>query len=360
MTAPAKILVIRRDNIGDLVCTTPLIGALRARFPGARLCALVNSYNRAVLDHHPDIDELFVYTKAKHRAPGAFALAVHARNLGLLWRLRRERFDHAILAGSQFVPHALRLARHVNPAHILGYLPPGGARARRIDIGVDPATSRPLHEVEGVFRLLAPLGIEGPPPPMSVYPDPAEVDAARRKLGADTASGPLIGVHISTRKSANRWPVEKFSDLIRRLHAAHPAARFLLLWAPGDSSNRRHPGDDDNAARLKQALPGLPVIAYPMGPLEQLIADLSLCDTVITSDGGALHIAAALRKPILCFFGDTDPVRWRPWGVPQVLLRPASRQARDITVDQAFHGYQSLHGVVNSRPSQPEAGQGRG
>ena len=63
-----KILVIRRDNIGDLVCTTPLIVALRQRFPQAWLGAWVNSYNAPVLDGNPDLDQVFVYTKGKHRA----------------------------------------------------------------------------------------------------------------------------------------------------------------------------------------------------------------------------------------------------------------------------------------------------
>ena len=44
-----RILVIRRDNIGDLACTTPLIDGLRARWPDAHLAALVTTYNAEVL-----------------------------------------------------------------------------------------------------------------------------------------------------------------------------------------------------------------------------------------------------------------------------------------------------------------------
>jgi heptosyltransferase-3 len=66
----AKILVIRRDNIGDLVCTTPLISALRRRHPRAHIAALVNTYNRQVLEGHPDLDAVYAYAKAKHRLPG--------------------------------------------------------------------------------------------------------------------------------------------------------------------------------------------------------------------------------------------------------------------------------------------------
>ena len=62
-----SFLVIRRDNIGDLVCTLPLIVALRKRHPKARIEALVNSYNRDVLQGHPALDAVHAYTKGKHR-----------------------------------------------------------------------------------------------------------------------------------------------------------------------------------------------------------------------------------------------------------------------------------------------------
>jgi len=67
-----RILVVRRDNIGDLVCTTPLIDALRARHPGAHLAALVTTYNAAVLARNPALD-------AVHLAIDNFARSVRGR-----------------------------------------------------------------------------------------------------------------------------------------------------------------------------------------------------------------------------------------------------------------------------------------
>lgn len=357
-----SFLVIRRDNIGDLVCTTPMFQALREKYPHARICALVNSYNVAVVRGNPYLDEIFVYTKAKHRHKGQSFLGVYWDRLRMLYRLRRERYDYAITAGARFMPRPLRLARSVRPRHIIGFIESGRRGIQHVDIGIPYALPRPLHEVEDVFRLLEPLGIGGTPPPMLIRPDAVEVAAARSRVNERSAgrAGPLIGVHLSTRKATNRWPVANFIELIHRLHAAYPEARFLLLWAPGDSSNPKHPGDDDTAAHIVKNLPGLPVIAYPMGPLEQLIADLSLCDTVITSDGGALHIAAALGKPIVCFFGDIDTTRWYPWGVPHVLLQPPTRHAPDITVDEAFNGYQRLLSMIHSGKPRPGAEQAAG
>ena len=61
-----KILIIRRDNIGDLACTTPAIAVLRQHFPEAEIGALVNSYNAEVLRGNPNVDHVFVYQKLKH------------------------------------------------------------------------------------------------------------------------------------------------------------------------------------------------------------------------------------------------------------------------------------------------------
>ncbi len=351
----ASILVIRTANIGDLVCTTPLIHSLRERYPKARLCVLVNSYNRPVVQNNPDIDAIYAYTKAKHRAPGQSVFGVYRDRVRLMLTLRRERFDCAIIAGARFLPRPLGLARLIKPKHILGFTEPGKRGVRHIDMPIPYTLPRPLHEVEDVFRLGAPLGVTGTPPAMRVYPDPREIEAARSRLAQQhaPANKMLIGVHLSTRKPTNRWPKESFIELIRRLHAAHDAA-FLLLWAPGRSDNPRHPGDDDIADAITTTLAGLPVIAYPQGPLPQLVADLSLCDLVVTSDGGALHIAAALGKPILCFFGSTDPARWRPWGVPHVSLQPASRRAADISVEEALRGFESLLTACGRTSGRPQ------
>jgi ADP-heptose:LPS heptosyltransferase len=86
----------------------------------------------------------------------------------------------------------------------------------------------------------------------------------------------------------------------------------------------------------------VPLLAYPTHELRDLTAALSLADYVICSDGGAMHIAAALGKPVLCFFGDSDATRWHPWGVPYRLLQPDSRDAMDISLAAALQAFREL------------------
>ncbi|HEX8962763.1 MAG TPA: glycosyltransferase family 9 protein [Rhodocyclaceae bacterium] len=336
----AHFLIIRRDNIGDLLCTTPLLRGLRQRFPGAWIGALVNSYNAPVLAGNPDVDAIYSYDKLKHLPPGRSRAGALFERARMILSLRRRRIDYAILAAPGFQSSALRFARLAAPRHVVGY----GAPGNEVDLCVAPDAARRLHEAEACFRLLEPFGITGNPPPMALSADPAVAAALRALPGwqaVASGGGPLVGLHISARKPPQRWPVERFAELAKRLHASH-GARFLLFWAPGSADNALHPGDDDKAAALTSELKKLPALPVPTRSLPELIAGLSLCDRVVCSDGGAMHIAAALGKPIVCFFGNSDAARWHPWGVPHVVLQKESRDVADVTVDEACAAFARL------------------
>jgi len=335
-----RFLVIRRDNIGDLVCTTPLIAALRERYPGAHIAALVNTYNEAVLAGNPAVDAVYAYEKGKHRCKTRSLFSVYFDRLRLIAKLRKEKFDYAILATPDFAPHSLRLARLIGARHVLGYARPGKTRAR-LDIALHQEPAGRGHHVEQVFGLLKPLGINGPPPPLRVFPDPGERRSVEQALSRLGRGAPVVGVHVSARKKSQQWPAARFAGLIQAI-AARQAARFLLLWAPGDADNPRHPGDDDKARVIAETCEGLALSPCPTEALPRLIAALSLCDIVVCADGGAMHVAAALGKPILCFFGDSPPEVWHPWGVPYRLLRSSSRDVSDINVDEALAAYTEL------------------
>lgn len=319
---PDRILVVRRDNIGDLLCTTPLIGALRRRFPSAWLGALVNSYNAPVLTGNPHLDAVFAYDKGKHLAGLGEKLGALAKRARMIHQLRKLRIDVAVVPVAD--ASALRFSRL------------SGARC----IVVPPPESNPaVHEVERTFRCAAAFAIAGSPPAMTLAPDP--------RLAADLAArvppghGPLVGLHISARKPSQRWPIERMAGFARRLHE-RCGARFLVFWAPGSAADPRHPGDDEKAAALVEMLADLPAAAIATHRLEELIAGLSLCDRMVMSDGGAMHVAAALGKPLVCFFGNSDTVRWRPWGVPYQLLQAPSHEVADLTVDQVLAAYETL------------------
>lgn len=335
-----RILVIRRDNIGDLVCTTPLISALRKKYPAAYLCALVNSYNREVLAHNTDVDKVFWYTKGKHAGSFMGGLGALWARLKLIRRLRQEHFDTIVLAFPGYMARVAKMAGWIGARKVVGYL--DGHSDGRISFPVQ-RNSNDLHETEAVFRLLEPFGITGEPPAAKVVADKAQMAAIRTALGLSN-SHKIYGVHISARKPSQKWQIGQFAELIRRIHALEPDAQFVLFWAPGSKFNAQHPGDDENAAELMVKLAGLPVYPCATQTLSELIAGLALCDQVICSDGGGMHLAAGLGKPIVALFGKSDAQHWHPWGVPHVVLQPPSFNVADVSVEQVLAALDSLNG----------------
>jgi heptosyltransferase III len=325
-----RILVIRRDNIGDLVCTTPMLHALRTQLPDAYLAALVTQYNAAVLARNPDLDAVHSYTKAKHRAEGESILGIYARRLKQVMALRDEKFDWVLLPGG---PQAssLRTAR--------------GIRAGRMLVRDHEDAVAGAHEVEQCCHLLPRMGLNYEAPPLRLEADLAESAHIVERMRGQWQDRPqnVIGLHISARKVRQRWPLERFIELARRLHAATHAA-LMLLWAPGAANDPLHPGDDEKSAAICAALPDVPILPMPTRRLDSLIAALSHCDRIICSDGGAMHLAAALGKPIVCLFGNSDAGRWRPWRAPHELLQPPSHNVTDVSVDQVLAAYDRLAG----------------
>lgn len=326
---PPKILVIRRDNIGDLVCTTPLLAALRARFPQAWIGVLCNSYNAPVLAGNPDIDEAFVYTKAKHRGHGESLLGILWRRVAMMRRLRRMGLDDVIVATTSPQPRVVQQARWLRPKRIVSFGDTANGDCML------PLDSDGRHEVEDVFRIAALYGIDGAPPPCRVAAPAGQA-----------AMAPLtVGIHISARKPSQRWPVERFAELMQALAATAPL-RFRLLWSPGADDNPLHPGDDAKAAAIRARCGGLALEARPTAQLSDLIGELAACHAVICADGGAMHLAAGLGKPIVCLFGNSGAARWRPWGVPYRLLQKPSLEVADIGVAEVVAAFNDLRGDI--------------
>jgi ADP-heptose:LPS heptosyltransferase len=328
-----RILVIRRDNIGDLVCTTPLLAALRGRYPHAHVAALVNSYNAAVLDGNPHLDAVHSYTKLKHRAQGQSRVGILYERLRMLARLRREPYEYVVLAKSSFDRQGLSLARQLKHRHVVGFLPPGQAAMRGITRGV-AAPDPGMHEVQFLQCLGEKLDVRDAPGPTRVYPRAERVDKWRARL----AGGGWTAVHISAREPGRRWPVARWVDLIGRLG---PDARVALMWAPGAQSDPRHPGDDEIAAAILQQVKA---VGVPTQELADLIAALSLCDRFVGVDGGAMHLAAALGLPTVALFENVaDKQRhWHPWQVTHELIAPRTRDIADISVEAVILALQRL------------------
>jgi heptosyltransferase-3 len=307
-----NILIIRRDNIGDLLCTTPLLRALKDQLKVDRLDVVTNAYVAPVLKGNNCIDDLYIYHKLKHGHTSFFKAITH--RLQLIFNLRKHHYDY-ILA---FDPRALNLTHYLRKTKVL----------RPIQNWTDHS------EVERVWEIGQRIGLKGLPGPLELPLHLYEPNSSKKDIQS-------LGIHISARRSRQQYPVTQWAELIQELHDFNPKLIFNIFWSPGDSKNPMHPGDDEKAQALKHAMKNFPIKFIPTPTLESLMEGIQTCGSMIMADGGAMHISAALNRPIIALFGDSNPKRWRPWGVPNTIIKSETEHVQDIEpseiIDAWFH-----------------------
>lgn len=342
-----RILIIRRDNIGDLVCSTPAIATLRKHYPGALIAALVNTYNAQVLRGNPNLDQIFIYEKLKLASSIARRLKAIAKRVKLIAQIRRWNPDVIVLAKPSYDRHGLNLARQIGAKNIIGCVPDDLAKTKALpDTRLKTPEVNGIHEVEAVNHILKPLGIDIAPGPLKVFPVAGVVASIQSRL---PNAAKRIALHISAREAERRWGDDNFIALAKAILSLQADTQLLLFWSPGQADDPYHPGDDEAAARLIQAIGRDRIIPIPTQNLTELIAALSLCDLFIGADGGALHLAAGLSKPCVALFENLPSKlnHWYPWQVPCRLVHGERTEVAHIPLEAVTSALESLQAEIS-------------
>ena len=305
-----NVLVIRLGLLGDMVCTTPMLEAIKTHFPRGRLCLLSNEYNRPIVARNPFVDKIYTYIHTKDRRrnprPGFFASLVDA------WRLKRdlkrEGFNWIVVCNGGFNKPSVRIAQGLG-GKIISATREDGSYEYRVDYPISRLLEPVEHEIIRTFRLLAPLGIGmgDLPQHLTLSAEPVRVAAMQAAFPRPHEKRLRLGVHISASEPARQWPVSAFAQLMNTVANAHPAVEILVFYGHGQEASKM---------ALSDALQ-IPATFMPPGNIDDLMAGLTLCDLLVCNDGGVLHLAAGLGIPIVGLF-EGNPMKtgcWYPWGV---------------------------------------------
>jgi ADP-heptose:LPS heptosyltransferase len=308
-----KVLVVKRDKLGDLLLTTPLLAQLKASRPQAEVHLLANDYNAWVVEGNPHLDRLWMYRRV--RDAGRVRVGAACENLLQFWQLRRERYDWVLVANGEESPRAIRRALAAGGRRCVAYCRDPAAHAGVTDaLAVQPA----MHEMDRLLGLLAPLGI--PPPaqtrlPEYVLPGVAARFAASWLAERGLAAGGYVVLGLGARR-AKKQPstpqVLRWSEQFR----ARWGLATVFMWTPGRSDDPRYPGDDEIAQPVLDAL--APDIHPHRGPIREALGLIWSARASLFPDSGLMHFAAASPGGVLGFFAETgvspSPVHWGPRG----------------------------------------------
>lgn len=289
---PERILVIKLRYVGDVLLATPVLSRLREGFPKAHLALLVNPGTDGVVRGHPALDDVLV---------------VERGNLSRQWRfvqeLRARRYDHVVdLTDSD--RSALLSWLSGAPVRV-GYNSEGRRRGCLYTRVVD-ADRFGMHQVCYHLKATEALGLTGPPPAPVLVISPEARSAADRLLteaGIET-SRPFVCMHPGARWWFKSWPGERFAALADRVQADTPAQVLFL------GGEQERVAADRIASNMKT--PFRSVVGRT--GLQELGAVLARAVLHVGNDNGPMHMAAALRVPVIGLFGPSDPAVWGPWG----------------------------------------------
>jgi lipopolysaccharide heptosyltransferase II len=303
-----NILLVRLRLIGDVVLTTPLVAALRRRYPDAQLTYVVEAAAAPVVRGNRNLTHIVV-------APKTRGFARVADDLALARRLRRGRFDIAIdLHGG---PRAAWLTLASGAPVRIGYRITGRSWMYT-HVVPRPRDEAPRPTVANQWDLLAPLGVERP----DFVRYPLEMDeersaaasVARRLEDAGIGAQPIVVIHVSAGNPFRRWPPESFEALVVTLAQRDPSRRIILTSGPSDAQAAKAIADHARAALGPRASAVPDIGEFDLAELRALVGRAAV---YIGGDSGPLHIAGTTTTPIVALFGPTLAERSMPWRDPR-------------------------------------------
>lgn len=294
-----RLLAVNLNFLGDGLFTTPALALLRARYPGTHIEVLAGERAAAVLADDPGVDTLLVRPRREGAArAGAFARMLRAGN-----------YDAVVLFQSIGANAALSWMSGV-PIRV-GFTQDGCTPFLTHRV----AGRRPgEHVVDAYLRLADALrpdadtggGLSATPDPaLAIHLTPEDAAFAERVFRGQELLPPVVGLVIGATRPQKRWPEEYWARLAEKLWAAGSVSCVLLGGAEETAAAERI---------LSQTRRDIPLWSLVGQTTEkQLAALIARLELVVSGDTGPLHIATAVRTPVVALFGSTDPADTGPW-----------------------------------------------
>jgi len=305
LAAARRVLVVRADNIGDVVTTTPALRALRTAAPDAAIDLLASPAGSAVVPMIPELDGVLVAAASWQQLPGAAGTDDEAER-ALLERIAAGHYDVLIVLTS--------FSQSPWPVAHLGLLAGIGTRvvhSREFGGAVATHWVTPppdsTHQVDRALHLLAAIGVphKGRETALSV---PADAQRTAAGLARDR---PFAVLAPGASCAARRYPAEWFGAA-----AALLAGAGLPVLVAGPE--REAP----LVARVIAAAAHPDVTPVPPVPLPVFTALVARAAVAVTNNSGGMHLADAVRTPVAVTYAGTErPEELRPRSTPATLLR---------------------------------------
>lgn len=335
---PAVIAVVLTGKLGDIVCGTPVLRAVRKHFPRARLVAAGGAVGKPLLEHSSLYDDYISVD-----VPDAEA------------RIKALRADAVLVCGPSFLPAAHFYLSGTSlvalPRVSGGYSPIARALPYRLLQKLCASYPYAMGEYAPRERLrsLEPLGI--------VEEDTAKKlgcsEAARIKAAELLPEGKFyVGISATAGNKIKEWPEERFAAVADHVQERHQAT-VVLIGGPQDNEAVErvlgHMRHRENVLSLQGQL-----------NLDELKAVISRLQLFISVDTGPIYMAEAFTVPTIDIVGPMDEHEQPPRGqFHRTVVAPRARPEMHILhvrgIDEVEARRQTLNISVDAVVAEADA-----
>jgi heptosyltransferase-2 len=325
-----RYLVIQTAFIGDTILTLPLIQALKKVEVETSVDVLVIPRTSGLFSNHPAVSEILIFDK-------------NGKDRGFSGLRRVERLIGEHQYEAALVPH-----RSIRSALLpwLGRIPTRIGFDRSAGWFLLTQTVRyeqSLHEVDRNLSLLKPLGMNvyGKILP-DLYPSEEDIQAVDAFLMQSNLKdqSSLIGIAPGSVWNTKRWLKERYSELTRRL----VEMGFGVILVGGEQDRELCQDMRSGAASRRVE------VAAGRLSLLQSAELIRRCKAFVSNDSAPLHLATAMRTPVVAIFGSTIPeFGFAPYGDKSVVLetkglscRPCSAHGRQRCPIKTFECMENI------------------
>lgn len=329
-----RILVTKLRHHGDVLLASPVFSALKAAAPLAQIDGLVYADTADMLSGHPGLDQLHAIDRAWKR----LGLTGQAKaEWSLLKTLQSRQYDLIVHLTEH--PRGAWLSRLLKPRYAVTPRVNGRGRFWKGSFThfVSPIMgSGRRHVVEQNLDALRRLGMQPAQDQRALTFVPgadAEAHIAARLQSLGLEPGKFVHLHPPSRWHFKCWTAEGWANIIVRIRAA--GWPVLLTAAPG--AKEGHLIERIQTALAKHNEPPAASLAGALS-LKDLGALTAQARCFAGVDSAPMHIAAAMRTPVVVLFGPSGEGHWGPWGTPrighhQVITRSAQFNCRPCGLD---------------------------
>lgn len=280
-----SFLVINVARIGDTLLATPVMRAIHAAHPDARIDVLSHPRRAQILHHLPFLNRVGGISKRSAWLRGWMGM----------------RYDYAIVHGfdESLVAYALRVAKRA-----VAFRQRREALNRKLYRTVEVPAFQSGHSVALALRLPAAIDIPPAGGRLSYRVTAAEGTWASARLATDTPRDayPLVGLQVASfpTKAYRDWPVSAFAELAERISAQWSAAHFVVYGGADDG---------ERTAWLAARLGARATVYAGRLSLRQTAAIMSRTHVYIGVDTGPTHIMSAFDIPLVGLYHCYSPSR---------------------------------------------------